>query len=452
MPNETRDFRLQRILKETAPRRYSVLPEPEEDIEVADPWQIASHEQFQQFVRHDTESVWDMLQSIRLQRDELCTFAEWYRDLKAEKDSVSIKYESSLKEINEANDAASRYRNQALELQEKVNAYARKSLDKEPETSPYKPERSFKSKSTPEGLDASDSSPLITPKKDKSTKLPDPPPFTDGKDPTWDEWTAKIMEKLEGNEDHFPTEKSRVVYVLNRIAGDASINTMDRRRRNAPNPFLTVEEVLDHLAERYEDTDRIKNARREFVTIVMSDESFTKFVTTYIRIGRLCGYNDDVLRDMLSTKIPERLINALELRSDLTEFREIKEYLVSVDNSQRARGLIKKSASTTRTASAPARKNTYVIPANRVSTPGAYTPMVKAKTTVDARDAICYQCGKAGHFKPDCTVPEQTEAGKKASQAAKAAKINEIAVESSDISESDSQNEDIHFSSDSGNA
>ena len=73
-------------------------------------------------------------------------------------------------------------------------------------------------------------------------------------------------------------------------------------------------------------------------------------------LGGLCGCNGDVLRDTLSTKFPERLIDALGLRADLTKFQKVRDYLVSVDDSQPARGVIKKSTSATRTASAPVRK------------------------------------------------------------------------------------------------
>jgi hypothetical protein len=55
----------------------------------------------------------------------------------------------------------------------------------------------------------------------KPLKLPDPPPFTDGKDPTFDRWRVQIQDKLRVNADHFQSMEAKKAYVFNRTGGDA---------------------------------------------------------------------------------------------------------------------------------------------------------------------------------------------------------------------------------------
>jgi hypothetical protein len=55
----------------------------------------------------------------------------------------------------------------------------------------------------------------------KSTKLPDPPILTDGKDPTYERWRVQMQDKLTVNADHFQSVKAKKAYVFNRTSGDA---------------------------------------------------------------------------------------------------------------------------------------------------------------------------------------------------------------------------------------
>jgi hypothetical protein len=55
----------------------------------------------------------------------------------------------------------------------------------------------------------------------KSTKIPDPPILTDGKDPTFESWKLQIRGKLQVNANHFQSEEARMTYVFNRTGRDA---------------------------------------------------------------------------------------------------------------------------------------------------------------------------------------------------------------------------------------
>jgi hypothetical protein len=55
----------------------------------------------------------------------------------------------------------------------------------------------------------------------KSSKLPDPPVFTDGIDLAFDTWKIQMNGKLMTNADHYVDEKAHMHYVFNRTRGDA---------------------------------------------------------------------------------------------------------------------------------------------------------------------------------------------------------------------------------------
>ena len=66
------------------------------------------------------------------------------------------------------------------------------------------------------------------------------------------------------NEDHYPTEHSRIVYIFNRLGGDAAKLVLNRRQINSPNAYLTADDVMEDLADSYKDIDRTANASREY--------------------------------------------------------------------------------------------------------------------------------------------------------------------------------------------
>jgi hypothetical protein len=55
----------------------------------------------------------------------------------------------------------------------------------------------------------------------KSTKLPDPPILTDGKDPAFGRWRIQMQDKLKVNSDHFESMEAKMAYVFNRTGDDA---------------------------------------------------------------------------------------------------------------------------------------------------------------------------------------------------------------------------------------
>ena len=55
----------------------------------------------------------------------------------------------------------------------------------------------------------------------RSTKIPDPPMLTDGKEPRFEDWLLLISQKLAANTDHFDTPQLRMAYIASRCEGKA---------------------------------------------------------------------------------------------------------------------------------------------------------------------------------------------------------------------------------------
>ena len=62
----------------------------------------------------------------------------------------------------------------------------------------------------------------------RSTKIPDPPILTDGKDPSFESWKLQMQDKLEVNVDHYPTRRAKMAYVFGRTGGDAQAHLRPR--------------------------------------------------------------------------------------------------------------------------------------------------------------------------------------------------------------------------------
>ena len=81
----------------------------------------------------------------------------------------------------------------------------------------------------------------------KSTKIPDPPILTDGKNPTFEGWLLKVKNKLKVNADHFADEDAKIAYVQLLTDGEASQHIQPRLEDDAIDPYTTYAEVLSHL-------------------------------------------------------------------------------------------------------------------------------------------------------------------------------------------------------------
>ena len=352
MAKSEMDRHLEQVAKEANKRRLSVVPEPEEgdDTPADSPWTIASVRHFQEWAAQSPEKLFQYLQQIRMDRDTFFEVAKGYAKLQDENRDLRA--------------------SKKTEASEQVVAVREKRL---------------------------------------SSKLPDPPIFTDGVDPTWEDWLSKIDRKLFVNDDHYPTRAAEIAYVLSRLGGKAAAFTANRSRRHATNYYTGAEDLFTHLASAFEETNRAAKAKHEYDNCSMGTMSFRDFFAEFSRLGDTAGLSEDHLQGDIIGRLSDPLFKACQTHSIdyQTPMNEIRAYCIKWDDAEQA-SRRKKAVERTKRLPAKDTRKSYgtplvaEIPSKRIDKP----VVVKAK---DEGVELCWHCGSPDHKKPQC--PDLKAAG-----------------------------------------
>ncbi len=264
-----------------------------------------------------------------------------------------------------------------------------------------------------------------------SKKLPDPPIFTDGKDPTIDDWLSAMRNKLEGNADWFPTDVQQKAYVRTRIGGDAMKHLTARFFKDSIKPYTTADEIFDDLYQIFGDPNRRTNALKAYRRLKQVGP-FRDFNTFWAEFQRLASdselYNQEALLEDLKDKMSYELQKALATESykatDLHEFAKMCRYtdqtLRDVDNKSRnTRGGFGGNAgdaargggvTVTVNPNQGNQNNDRSTPRPRFGTPGPGSNP-RATTQPPSGNQVnsinCYNCGKPDHYSRNCRQPRK---------------------------------------------
>lgn len=432
--NRTEHLKL--VDKEMRARRRSRPADgaAEQTHHVEDPNLVANAGQLQSLVKDDPNAVMLYIDDLRFQRDQFLEVAGWYKDSVATGKKIQ-------NDLTEAVNTIEGLQEEIVQLQQKNNEMRLLQT------------RLGKKKTTQVAADQKDDSdadddeaPSKQQKATKSTKLPDPPVFTDGVDPSWEDWSAKMEEKLDANVDWLPTAKSQLTYVYSRIGGNASKQTMTRRTRNCTNPYASYSEIMDDLADIYEDSDKKRNAMREYRALEQGTRPFMEFYAEFVHLAEICGYNESTKLHDMECKVRKGLQKAWRTVGRIGNFttvKEVKDYLREVDNSERAE-YQQQVASKVSTAKTTSPRKPVTTTRTTRAIPATETQTTTVKADPDPKGSTCFSCGKTGHVRKDCTLKTQNDAGKKAYYEAK---INELMMEEDEMQDDD---DPCDSSSDSG--
>jgi len=171
----------------------------------------------------------------------------------------------------------------------------------------------------------------INTSKNKSTKLPDPPILTDGKEPAYDDWLAKMQSKLEANQDHFPTQALQIGYIQSRVAGTAALHINPRLRPSAANKFKSAEEIFEVLDKVFSDPDRKYTARQAYRKLYQNKDTFATFWAEFQRLTVELDIDEETLIDDLRHKVNSKMQNALVTEINPTSLHALARKCLLID-------------------------------------------------------------------------------------------------------------------------
>jgi len=131
--------------------------------------------------------------------------------------------------------------------------------------------------------------------------------FTDEKNSTWKNWSLDIRKKLAINVDIFSNELYKLSYIHFRLANDVVKVTQVRRDLNCDNFYLTVNELLEKLAQSFHDSDKKDNYRRKYINLIQESKKFSDFFNQFQRLYIYLKYQKNVLVVDLKNKINSHL-------------------------------------------------------------------------------------------------------------------------------------------------
>ena len=274
------------------------MPQRDDDVDIIDVWQIFSIDQLQLWTQNRSTEVMEMLEDLRFQRDQCLHVVVKYNTMSQKK--IDLKQERNLLKADNV-----QLENNLMKCYNTIRDYKRKYLDVSQQqlNAPHPTVKQAESESfsLAEVLSA-------TRKKDKITRISDPAMFTNDDDPTWDAWSNAMLNKLIVNADHYSTERSRIIYVVNRVGGKAAKIVALRRQPESSNLYLIVKDVMDDLADVYKDIDRTENAMREYDSLRQDPaQTFRDFYSDFKLLGGELAYNETHLMYNLSKKLNSKL-------------------------------------------------------------------------------------------------------------------------------------------------
>lgn len=264
----------------------------------------------------------------------------------------------------------------------------------------------------------------------KTTKIPDPPMLTDGKEPQFEDWLLLMTQKLAANADHFDNSQLRMAYVASRCEGKARKHITPRMREDAMNPYTDSKDMLNHLKTIYDDPNRIATAKHRFRQLYMkASDKFHEFLSEFLYLAAEADVAEKDWKDELYTKLTTRLQELCI--ADRIKDNTFQEFSSAVSQTASFLEVISHQAQ---------RKRTFTLNkdmskgTNRAGTTFKKEPTPSRSTTPHTNNAErdrlmkegrCFHCQEHGHLAHDCPTKASTSELKELAQKAPVNEMND---------------------------
>ncbi len=220
----------------------------DESCEASTSWDIKNVKQLQHWVEQDSEVFLEDLNSFQTQWDLNVKACELFDKILSEQ-IWKTRFEKINKVKEHLNQLNQIFWNQVTELQHQLQSFKKVT---------------------------SSSSTLFNFFK-RFQKLLNLSLFTDEEEFIWNNWQEKIRDKLEINVNHFDINKVILIYIHFRIKEDAVKITLTQHQQNSLNLYVIVDDLLNELAQLYDDFNKETNFRRKYANFFQEKSKFNDF-------------------------------------------------------------------------------------------------------------------------------------------------------------------------------
>lgn len=292
------------------------------------------------------------------------------------------------------------------------------------------------------------SSPEPVVKVNKTTKIPDPPVFTDGKTPTFDAWKRAMRNKLRTNVDHFPTDEAQLGYVLSRVEQPASDILEPYAEEHAANPLRSAANVFELLELVYGTPNKEHSYQIKFDQLTQGNMEFNAFVAEFYRLSGPLRRDESSLIAAFKNKVTNQMYNFI-IGKQKNSLTDLIEYCREVDEDLKAKqsrlgntftpfrrnnnGGTSTNSISRRSATPDTKKSesNFGTRNDRSSQPPTNARELSNKALDTEREQMmrkgqCFNCHRSGHRARDC--PQQAQ------------QVNETAEEDAANNSDDSKN------------